>query len=517
MNSYIAAIDAGTNSFHMIIARIDRNGEKLSVIDKEKEIVRLGAGSANMKFITEEAMTKAVQTLKRFKRICRSKKASIRAVGTSAVREAVNSDFFIKKVRVETGIDIEVISGFEEARLIYQGVLHALPVYGKKVLVIDIGGGSTEFLVGERNNIFYGNSLKIGNIRLTEMFFQGKRIKRKAVKKCEKYVEGMLFPVVRAIKKEGYSGVIGSSGTIANVLQMIRKFTREEATKTSAVFTSADFQRLGKRILSAGSVLKIAAIPGMDKKRADIILPGIIILKKVFEMLRVNEMHVSDYALREGVIFDTYARRHPGKYAGALRDLRYRSVISLGRDFQLEEGHALHTARLALEIFDRTKMIHRMGAAEREYLHYGAILHDIGLVISHSQHHLHSYYLIRNAELFGFTENEKEIMANVGRYHRKSHPKIKHPGFMNLAEKDRDTVKKLAAILRIADGLDRMHSSAIKLVDCRVRAGTVTFVLRHGSGDRVDISLWGAETKKFLFEDVFELKVNFESQVKPAV
>lgn len=199
-----------------------------------------------------------------------------------------------------------------------------------------------------------------------------------------------------------------------------------------------------------------------------------------------------------------------------LRDLRYRSVVSLGRDFHLEEEHALHTAALALEIFDRTKQMHRLGALEREYLCYGAILHDIGLAISHSQHHLHSYYLIRNAELFGFTENEKEIIANIGRYHRKSHPKIKHPGFMNLTEKDRETVKKLAAILRIADGLDRMHSSAIKLVSCRVRAGTITFVLRHDSRSRVDISIWGAETKKFLFEEVFQLKVNFESTVKSA-
>ncbi len=509
MNKHIAAIDAGTNSFHMIIARVDLENSKLYIIDREKEMIRLGSGSANMKFISGEAMAKAVDTLKRFKRICTAKKASIRAVGTSVVREALNVDFFLKKVKVETGIDIEVISGFEEARLIYQGVLHALPVYNKKILVVDIGGGSTEFLVGQKNNIFYGNSLKIGTVRLTEKFFPEHKFKRKAVKKCRSFVKGMLFPIVRAVKKIKYDEVIGTSGTIINALNVARKLSGSHENENN-VLTRKEFEKVAEKILHAGTPEKIAVIPGLNKKRADIIISGIIILSEIFRQFDIEELKVSEYALREGLIFDTMQRAYPGKYSHMFIDLRYKSVIALGRTFRLEEKHAFQTEKLALEIFDQLKSLHRLKHAEREYLRYAAILHDIGLVLSHSQHHIHSYYLIRNAELFGFTENEKEIIANISRYHRKSHPKMKHPGFLNLSDNDREKVRKLAAILRIADGLDRMHSSAIEFVRCVIRRNTVNLILKYSSKSNIDIAIWGADVKKFLFEEVYGRKVNFE-------
>jgi exopolyphosphatase/guanosine-5'-triphosphate,3'-diphosphate pyrophosphatase len=164
-----------------------------------------------------------------------------------------------------------------------------------------------------------------------------------------------------------------------------------------------------------------------------------------------------------------------------------------------------------MEIFDSLKQLHGLGQTEREYLYYAAVLHDIGLTLSHSQHHIHSYYLIRNAELVGFTENEKEIIANTGRYHRKSHPKLKHQGYFNLSFKDRQTVKKLAAMLRIADGLDRMHSSLIHSVTARRGRKNVVFGLAHKRGVDLGGDLWGAEIKKYLFEEVFGVKVEFSS------
>jgi len=511
MNRHIAAIDAGTNSFHMIIARVDPGNSTLDIIDREKEMIRLGSGSANMKFISGESMSKAVDTLKKFKKICTAKNASIRAVGTSVVREALNSDFFLKKVKVETGIDIEVISGFEEARLIYQGVLHALPVYNKKILVVDIGGGSTEFLVGQKNNIFYGNSLKIGTVRLTEKFFSERKFKRKAIKKCRNFVKGMLFPIARAVKKMKYDEVIGTSGTIINALRVARRLAgRYEQGNENNTLTRKEFETVYEIILSAGTPEKIAEIPGLNKKRADIILAGIIILGEIFRQFDIEELKVSEYALREGLIFDTMQRAYPGKYSHMFVDLRYKSVTTLGRTFRLEEKHAFQTEKLALEIFDQLKPLHKLKHAEREYLRYAAILHDIGLVLSHSQHHIHSYYIIRNAELFGFTENEKEIIANISRYHRKSHPKMKHPGFLNLSDTDRDKVKKLSAILRIADGLDRMHSSAIEFVRCIIRRNSVNMMLKYSSKSNIDIAIWGADVKKFLFEEVYGKKVNFE-------
>lgn len=185
-------------------------------------------------------------------------------------------------------------------------------------------------------------------------------------------------------------------------------------------------------------------------------------------------------------------------------------MAGLAKTFRVDEKHACHTAKLSLEIFDQLKTLHRMGAQEREYLYYAALLHDIGITLSHSHHHIHSYYIIRNADLIGFTENEKEIIANTGRYHRKSHPKLKHPGYFSLAAGDRQAVKKLAAILRIADGLDRMHSSSIQSVSVIRGRKTVRFRLKHKTNAPLKTDMWGAETKKFLFEEVFGLKAVFE-------
>ncbi len=510
----LAAIDVGTNSIHLVIAEVIPDSGRFKVLDREKEMVRLGSGSTDMKYLSEGAMDRALQALHRFKIIAASHHAPIRAVATSAVREALNQDEFIRRVKSETGINLEIASGFEEARLIHLGVLQALPVFKKTHLMVDIGGGSTEFLIGHQRRILYSNSLKIGAVRLTQRFFDGQKTSSKSIRECEKYVRGMLSPIRRSVKREHYEVAVGTSGTIMNIAGIIRRRREEdeESSLNNFTFSRDEMLETVETILEVKRPEDRVKIDGLDPARADIIVAGAIILEQIFKELGVRKMTVSEFALREGIILDTIEKLHRKKRSNHLDDLRYSNVRHLAESLHFEKAHSQQVAKLALRMFDQTSTMHRLGLPEREYLEAAALLHEIGLFVSHAQHHRHSYYLIRNAELLGFTENEKEIISNIARYHRKSHPKIKHEGFRKLGPEDQKIVCKLASILRIADGLDRTHSSVIKDLRCRVSRKKVSITLQRRDSLPIELELWGADRKKQLFEETFRASVRFATR-----
>jgi exopolyphosphatase/guanosine-5'-triphosphate,3'-diphosphate pyrophosphatase len=514
-NNRLAAVDIGTNSFHLIIAEADNKSGSFKILGREKEIVRLGTGSSDMKYLSPEAITRGVETLKRFKGLADSAEAPLRAIATSAVREAINKREFIRQAFDKADVRVEIASGYEEARFIYLGVLQALPVFDKKILLVDIGGGSTEFLIGHRREIFYDNSLKLGAIRLTQRFFQSDKIESKFVKECRRFIRGTMNPVTRQIENYSFDTVVGSSGTIANIGNMVNAMKTEEPQIriNNFTFTKDELQGVIEKLIEAKSVKQRLKILGLDPSRADIITAGALILEQIFKELKIKQLTVSDFALREGIILDTIENRYLLKEHDHLTDIRYKSVIQLAENFKYEKGHSRHTAELALSIFDQTQSLHKLSYSEREYLEAAALLHEVGCFVSHSQHHRHSYYLIRNSEMLGFTENEKEIIANIARYHRKSHPKQKHEAFAKLNPEDQSLVKKLASILRIADGLDRTHSSAVKGVVCLSRNGELimTLEINNENNSQLELEIWGAENKKTLFEETYGVRVKFES------
>jgi exopolyphosphatase / guanosine-5'-triphosphate,3'-diphosphate pyrophosphatase len=509
----LAAVDIGTNSFHLIITETEEDSPNFKILGREKEIVRLGTGSTDMKYLTEDAMTRGINVLKRYKGLADSAGAPLRAIATSAVREANNQNEFIKRADNEAGVKIEIASGFEEARFIYLGILQALPVFDKKILLIDIGGGSTEFLIGHKREILYDNSIKLGAIRLTQRFFNSDKTENKAVKDCRKFIRGTMNPVTRQIEDFSFETAIGSSGTIVSIANMIRaaKNGDSENRLNNYTFTRDELYSVTENIIEAKTEKQRLKIPGLDSARADIITAGALILEQIFRELKIKHLTVSDYALREGIILDTIETGLAFKIHDHLTDIRYKSVKHLAENLKYEESHSNHVGRLALSIFDQTRSLNKLGSLEREYLEAAAILHEVGCFVSHSQHHRHSYYLIRNSELLGFTENEKEIIANVARYHRKSHPKQKHEAFAKLNPQDQMIVKKLASILRIADGLDRTHASAVKNVKCIFNNGEINMVLEKSSSNNTNLELeiWGAESKKLLFEETYGVKVKF--------
>ncbi len=506
----LAAIDIGTNSFHLVVARIDPARRAFRVVDREKERVRLGSGPADMKRIAPDAMERGIRTLKRFRAIADAAGARVRAVATSAVREALNQREFIDRARAEAGIRVEVASGLEEARLIWLGACQALPPARGTRLHVDIGGGSTEFIAGNAGRILRADSLKIGAMRLTERFFPREKCSRRRVRECRAFVAGMITPVARALRRHRFALASGSSGTVQAAAAMAAR-RRGEAVRGNLNGLSFTRKEL------AGVIDAVLAVParergmieGLDPARADIIAGGLLILEGVLAGLRLRAMTVSEYALREGILLDTMEK---SRHAGRFRDpgnLRYRSVLALAEHLRYEERHSRHVARLALSIFDQTARLHGLGAREREYLEAAALLHEVGFFVGNAQHHRHSYYLIRNGHLPGFTEDEKEVLANIARYHRKSHPKPKHEGFSRLDAGDRDRVRGLAAILRIADGLDRSHAGLVGRVSCRITGRRVHFRPAARGRRPIDLEIWGAGRKSGLFEEAFRVKAVF--------
>lgn len=507
----LAAIDLGTNSFHLIIVKVKNNGN-FEIIDREKEVIRLGEGSSSdIKIILPEAMERALACLKRFKGIADSHKAKVRAVATSAVREAHNKNEFIQHVNDEVGIDVEVISGYEEARLIYLGVLKALPIFDSKALIIDIGGGSTEFLIGKKGNPIYSVSLKIGAVRLSQKFFPDFILTDSRIENCRRWVEGEIYPIAQHIKNEGFKIAVGSSGTIMSTGLMINAIKKGNANTftmmNNFIFSKNELEIIASEILKRKTPEKRKKILAMDDKRADIIPAGIIILQSIFELLDLDKMTISGYALREGIIIDTLQKQSVETNKPILSDIRKETVKQLAEKCNYDKAHCEHVAKLSLQLFDDLSNLHKLGIECREYLEAASILHDVGYHISHTNHHYHSYYIIKNSELLGFNENEIDIIANTARYHRKSHPKPNHTEFEMLPNETKQIVKKLSALLRIADSFDRTHQKIVKNLRAQIKGDKVELILECNSNLKPDIELWNLERRKGLFEEVFRKKI----------
>lgn len=503
----LAAIDVGTNSFHLIVVRLIR-GRKFSVIAKEKVVVRLGESPSQIKHLSAPAMQRGIQAMRLFRDIADRHGSAIRAVATSAVREASNGEDFIEQVQQATGIEIEVISGFEEARLIYLGVMQALPVYNRRVALFDIGGGSTEFLVGERGRVSYANSFKIGAIRMTQRFFPDERITHGQADALRLHIRGEIYHAAQAIRASKHSLAIATSGTAQTITAMAlaaRDGTAPEVLNGLRI-SREEVSRVAERVLRANSFHERSQLPGVDPRRADILAAGCVTFQTILDECGFQELTISSYALREGVVLDTIHKlqeEEEQEGVAHLSDLRYQTVMKIGRMYQFDEGHGLHVAKLSLQIYDALRPLHNLGAAARELLEAAAMLHDIGYYISHADHHKHSGYLIRNSEAFGFTNAEIAIIANVARYHRKSHPKSRHPEFAALDRADQQTVRVLSGILRVADGLDRTHKQVVASAETTFTPQAITLRLTCSGLADPTFEVWSVERKKGLMEEVF--------------
>jgi exopolyphosphatase/guanosine-5'-triphosphate,3'-diphosphate pyrophosphatase len=504
----LAAVDIGTNSVHLVLARV-KGLQGFEVLEREKEMVRLGSGGGDMKHLDENAIDRAIAVLARFREVADVYGAGVTAVATSAVREAENRSVFLSRARTEAQMEVEIISGVEEARLIHLGVLQAVPVFDQRLLLCDIGGGSTELLLGLKGETLAARSMKLGSSRLTERFFDANKLHAGAVESCRRHVRATLSSFPRDARRNGYEVAVGSSGTIGAVCSMAvaRKDDLPPRTWNNFQLSRQDLAAVVKSLVKAPTVAARAKLPGLDPTRADIILAGALILEQVFEEFDIEAMTFSDYALREGVLLDAWQRRH-GASLHHLSNLRRSSVVHLAELMDEDREHSTHVAQLALDLFDETAELHGLGDDAREYLEAAALLCNVGLFLSHAGHHRHSYYVIRNSDLLtGFTDREIELIALIARYHRKGLPRATHPEFAALPKGDQRLVRACAGVLRVCIGLDRTHGARVAGIEADIADGMLTLVAVPREGADIGLELFSAAQRTDLLTEALELTV----------
>ncbi len=499
----LAAIDIGTNSVHMIVVRV-RPDFSFEVIDREKEMVRLGAGGLDGRKLTHEAMTSALQALAKFEQLARSHQVDeILAAATSATREAENGGEFLRAIEHTTGIRPRIINGTTEARLI-----HLAAVYGvdtpKKAVVIDIGGGSVEITLGTREQVQFARSFKIGVIRLTERFVSSDPLSGRDERKMVRHVRDQIERYVGHVVDAGFDRVIGTSGTILSIGSIATAMERGEVppeTRNLRV-TTKSIHRFRKAVTALDLEQRLE-LPGLDPRRADLTGTGAILLDTVLRSLNAPEITLCDLALREGLVLD-YILQHRKDIARVDRypDVRRRSTIELAERCNWEAAHSRRVAHLALNLFDGTMALHGLGEREREWLEYASFLHDIGNHISYERHHRHSYYLVKNGDLRGFDPEEIEVMALVARYHRRGLPAKSDEGYGTLPKTLRHTVRVLAAFLRLAETLDRSRNGVVRKVMVRERQGTLRLDV-YAVGD-AELEVWAARRQQAAFEKALD-------------
>lgn len=510
----IAVIDIGTNSIHMLMAEIHPNFT-FEIIGREKEMTRLGDGTMSKRYLSKAVMERGLATIRKFYFLAQSKGIQkIVAVATSAVREASNGGDFIRKIKKETKIHVRVITGEEEGRLIYLGVKHSMELPEGNTFIIDIGGGSVEILVVNSQRILFLKSLKLGAARLKQLFLQGGG--EKEIRKLEKHISGQLKNVLPQIKALGFANAIGTSGTLNNLAAMAfyAGNRSQEYSARDASLGYDDMKALYQRLIASTSEER-AAMKGLDPLRNDLIVSGAAVTMAFMKSLGIQKLRLCDKAIREGMVYDYIARnRFRLKSEETIPDVRLRNVLRLASKCNYEKSHAEHTAKLAMQIFDQTQRLHKLVELDRELLEYASLLHDIGYHISFSRHHRHAYYLIKNAGMNGFTDEEIDILALVTRYHRRGLPKKSQPEFGTLPKITRRRIEWLAAILRIADALDRSHFSVVEAVEVKVKKKWTAFSLV--SHNDAEYEIWDAKQKCDLFEKLSGREPIFALKEKPA-
>jgi exopolyphosphatase/guanosine-5'-triphosphate,3'-diphosphate pyrophosphatase len=496
----IAAIDIGTNSLHMIVVRV-RPDLSFEVIDREKEMVRLGAGGLDGRALTPEAMQAALQVMSKFRRLAESHKVDeIIAAATSATREAENGGEFLNTVTAQTGIRPQVISGTEEARLIHLAAVYGVGLPSTVAVVVDIGGGSVEITRGTGTQIDVGRSFKLGVIRLTERFVKTDPLDPRDERKLLRHIHAELGDYLDEIAAAGYDRVIGTSGTILSLGAMAAaELGSPRGSPLRNLRVAAKQLHRLRRALPALNLEKRLRVPGLEPRRADLAVAGAILLDTILKGLGASEITLCDLSLREGLVLD-YIARHRKQIVQADRypDVRRRSVIELAERCAYLPDHATQIARLSISLFDQTRSVHGLSDREREWLEYAAILHDIGVHISYERHHKHSYYLIKNGDLRGFEPDEIETIALVARYHRQATPKKRHGALNTFSKRRRRTIGTLAAILRLAESLDRSHAQTIGGIELHDRGDDWLLQLRT-SGD-AELEVWAASRHAAPFE-----------------
>ena len=438
-SSVIAAVDLGSNSFHMVVAQ-DQHGQ-LKIVDRMREMVRLGAGLNSSGKLSEESKERAIECLQRFgQRLQEMHADSVRVVGTNTLRVAKNSAKFIQRAEEALGHPIQIISGVEEARLIYQGTVHSITGPEGNWLVVDIGGGSTEIIIGNKGKPLLMESVQMGCVVISEKFFADGQLDKKKFKKAFVAAKLQLQPIISKFKELNWQHVVGTAGTIRTIAELMREF---EISDQGISYKGINL--LIAKLQEAGHIDNVN-FDALAKERKPVFAGGIVVLKTVFEELGIKRMMTSDGGLREGLLFDLAGRIHH-------QDTRDRTVYSLMRRYHVDFKHAANIKTTALHLLDKVSTVWKIDKdIAYQFLIWAADLHEIGLGISHSKYHRHGAYLLHNSDLMGFSWNEQRLLACLVGNHRR---KINKELIECLPSRWQEQVLYMIVILRIAILINR--------------------------------------------------------------
>lgn len=498
----LAAIDIGSNSIHMIVVAPEPKGG-YRVLGREREMVRLGKSALGEGALTEAAIKDGLEALTKMTTLASLKGARrVVAVATSAVREAENGEEFLARVKAQTGFDVQLLSGVDEGLLIYRAVREVIDLGQGPGAVIDVGGGSTEWIAVREGKVSRVVSLRLGSLRCATGL-KGDPPGPAEIERLRRSIRAALAEEIGGRPgKSPLSRLVATSGTAvcaADLADLFASRARKAGGGALREMRTRELSQVAAR-LATMKRKEIAALPPVGGPRSDSILAGAILLEELVLHAGIDRFQVCDRALREGLVLAALGQ--PVPLARDPEDLRRRQVLQLAERSESVLAHDLQTARLAVRLFDLTLSVHGLGVREREWLEYAALLHDIGYSIHYNGHHKHSYYLITNATLDAFDPREIEIIAHVARYHRGSRPKPhRHPTLAALKPWQQRVIAKLTCLLRVADALDRTHASRVEEVYASIRPRRVT--LEVLSGYDVSLELEAARGHGSLFEKNF--------------
>lgn len=503
----VCVIDLGTNSFHAIVVDVHPEGA-FQTVDRLKEMVHLGEGaSLEGGRLTDAAMERGFEALEHIQLLARGWEVrEFVACATSALREAANGGAFIERVRRELGLVVRPISGEREAKLIYRGVRHAVDL-AEPALVVDIGGGSVECVVGNREEAYFATSLKLGAARMTDCFAKSGSLSEADAGELRAHYRAALDEVRAACRERGVRGLVGTSGTMESLAAVCaHRQGRGGESIFQHAYSAQSFGEAARWVAQASEAKRIAC-DQIEDRRVPQIPAGAVLVQELLEALpEAKEVRVSPYALREGMVVDFIEKsRARLRRLAPLGDVRRRSVVELGMRFGWEEAHARHVAGSALRLFDAARLLmpgSEATDADRELLEYAALLHDVGYHISHREHEKHAQYLIEHSPLHGFSGREVRLLALVARYHRGARPSCENSAFEALATEDQARVRRLAALLRLAEALDRSHLQSLDALHATLTDEALRLSLQTDEGD-LRLECWAVRQNRTLFEEVF--------------
>ena len=544
----LAAIDIGTNSIHMIIVEVTSQSS-FNILNREKEMAKLGAGVFASNYISDRAFEIGLKTITRYVQLAdRLGVDEIITAATSAIREAHNGEEFLNEVVSQTGLCPRIISGQEEARLIFLAVRNSIALEEDKALVFDIGGGSTEAVIGDRNAVYFKDSLPLGVLRLLDMFEDRGAVGAEGQSVLEAHIRFIAEPAIEQVRKFGFKRVIGTSGTIRTIGEAayIAAGGKPLQSVNAEVVRLENVSELTQKLLEM-KLEKRAKVEGISEKRADAIHLGGVLLTQLLKMAGVEEITLCDASLREGMILD-YIEKHSQEVV-ALRserigetprashalgnahqdkpsrrtagysspeepkNLRHRKAAHLAYKYESDWEENCHVAYLALEIFDQTRELHELGDVQRESLEFAALLHDIGQFISFKKHHKNSRYILNRTDPRGFTDEEMLLIKHLVRYHCKAKPSKKHKKFKKLDKRHRQIVKTLSGILRIAVALNKTKNRRVKQIECQISEQKLDIVV--SGADNLEVEIWAARRNHEVLAEALKRRVKIQKKSLP--